>query len=850
EHVADDLVDAFSYLLCHQPMILAMNSSFVDPLLQFQSQMNLIESCFRTIFAIPNLDSVKKMGTGSEDTEDVENLYHNIFHLFEDTLIILISKDFYKLQILKEMVMWMNKDHFFLQERALLVISRVLNFSFKESEKINSVDAPCLGFLAADMCLLCFHGDPLIVKQASMGLYYILCIARCPNAHNTKTMYAKYSEHGSYSQTSTTEVELLPKILQQDKVKIALSVGQSPLPFFLTDFVWSLLKTLFRADYETALEAASMLQLTLEYHAQKVTVVSKILDDIHKELYVNESHIMKDAMMQIISLLTRASPKNVIFQLMDYPVPADNTLIMMWEAVSTESTVALQVLKTLLLILKGKPGDMEDTVLDKRRFSLDTTNMMPVMASQALCTFLAVKSYKKAVAQLFPQLLMALVLQLFYSSQLKMLSKEWPLFARDALRVLLNCSGLQEVDYALKKKNCWNKFSQTVYHRYGVYLIAKTLSDNNFPQFSQTLHYLHKISGDSSRRSEDSIITVILFTELLNNFFKDPFPEEFLVLYKNWVNDPNPEVSKLSLQKIGSMAPVINNTENICSLLMAVLDAFLSKEKTVVIRALLTLRRILVKLDKATYSSVCIKIASSYFPLMDHVNGGIRSMAIRHFGELLIDMKQYRLLLNSVVLGGLVPLILFLEDTETRVVQACRYTLEICDLELKWSISHLLKDGNYSFELVVLNICNNLLTHHETIITDLISDTLGFLGSSRDHLRRGALILIGYLAKLGENLLLKEEIEVMLEVAERVLRDKDPVIKQLTEKTCKIFKEISDNMSSSAIKQTSRRLLKFFSTKKLKPIYNWTSEESSYVKEKKELNIVQRLEEETEEDIQ
>lgn len=44
-------------------------------------------------------------------------------------------------------------------------------------------------------------------------------------------------------------------------------------------------------------------------------------------------------------------------------------------------------------------------------------------------------------------------------------------------------------------------------------------------------------------------------------------------------------------------------------------------------------------------------------------------MAIQHFGELLRDMSQYTWMLNDVVLGGLVPLILFLEDTEIRVVQ-------------------------------------------------------------------------------------------------------------------------------------------------------------------------------------
>lgn len=46
-------------------------------------------------------------------------------------------------------------------------------------------------------------------------------------------------------------------------------------------------------------------------------------------------------------------------------------------------------------------------------------------------------------------------------------------YARDALRVLLNCSGLQQVDIALKKQNCWSHFSQELFYHHGVYLFAK-----------------------------------------------------------------------------------------------------------------------------------------------------------------------------------------------------------------------------------------------------------------------------------------------------------------------------------------------------------------------------------------
>uniref|UniRef100_A0AC11BFL8 Maestro heat like repeat family member 9 n=1 Tax=Ovis aries TaxID=9940 RepID=A0AC11BFL8_SHEEP len=735
EQSATSLWDAYAGLISNQAMILALNSSFVDPALQFETQLKIIKSSFKMAFAVTNLDEVREAGMNEGDENDLENLYQTILNIFEDTLLILVSKDVYKLQILKEMAVWMNEDNSHMQEEAMVVISRVLSFAAR-------------------------------------------------------------------------------------KVK-GSSVGKTLLPPLLTDFVWSLLMKLSVPDQSIASEAATILKLTLECNAHKVTMVSKIVDTIYKQLCGDDSPILREAMLRVITLLTRTSPKKVIFQLMDYPVPADDILILMWYAAGSESSVVPHVLKTILLILKGKPREVEKITTERKHFSLDTTNMMPVAASQALCTLLPLGPYKKAVAQFFPQLLMALMLQLFYSSNLRLMTEERPLYARDALRVLLNCSGLQEVDTALKRKNCWNQFSQVLFHHHGVYLVAKTLSEYNFPQFPETLHYLYKLAVEGPRRSEDSVITIIFLTELLNNFFKDPFPEKFLVLFRNWVNDPDPAVCKLSLQKIASMAPVINEIENVCSLLTSILDAFLSKDTTVVIRALITLRKLLDKLDKVTYSSLSTRIASSYCPLMDHVNEGIRSMAIHHFGQLLMDMSQYTWMLNNVVYAGLVPLILFLEDTEERVVKACKYTLKICASELKWSTSYFLKDEYYNFELVVLNICNNLLISHQKYIRNLISETLGFLESTRTYLRRGSVILLGYLAKLGGHLLLRDEIDVMLEAIDRVIRDEDPVIRELAEKTNKIFMEIAYKLTTSNIKQSFQRLSNFFYLKKLKLLYNY-----------------------------
>ena len=67
-------------------------------------------------------------------------------------------------------------------------------------------------------------------------------------------------------------------------------------------------------------------------------------------------------------------------------------------------------------------------------------------------------------------------------------------------------------------------------------------------------------------------------------------------------------------------------------------------------------------------------------------------MAIRHFGQLLMDMSQYTWMLNDVVYAGLVPLILFLEDTEERVVKVSPEILFVLVLQ-RISVFYITPDG-------------------------------------------------------------------------------------------------------------------------------------------------------------
>lgn len=54
-----------------------------------------------------------------------------------------------------------------------------------------------------------------------------------------------------------------------------------------------------------------------------------------------------------------------------------------------------------------------------------------------------------------------------------------------------------------------------------------------------------------------------------------------------------------------------------------------------------------------------------------------------------------------------------------------------------------------------------------------------------------------------------------------MLRDEDPVIRELAEITYKIFKEIAHRLTSSNLKQIFQRVFNSIYRKKLKPLYNY-----------------------------
>ncbi|KAK2084760.1 Maestro heat-like repeat-containing protein member 9 [Saguinus oedipus] len=217
-----------------------MNSSFVDPLLQFESQLKKIESSFRMLVAMPSLDKVKEMGSSNEGIKDLE-----------------------------EILVWMSADSSYLQDRIMVIINRVLRFAAMKARGHTSVDAPCLGVLAAELSLLCSHDDSSIVQQASLGMCHLFDIAKCQHADIGKS---NPTDSKTHSLLYSSDVKFLAKKLRQDKHKIAQTVGQSLLPSLLTDFVRSLLMKLSSPDDKIASEAASILTLTLTFHSEKVTM--------------------------------------------------------------------------------------------------------------------------------------------------------------------------------------------------------------------------------------------------------------------------------------------------------------------------------------------------------------------------------------------------------------------------------------------------------------------------------------------------------------------------------------------------------------------------------------------------
>ncbi|XP_032171625.1 maestro heat-like repeat-containing protein family member 1 isoform X3 [Mustela erminea] len=466
----------------------------------------------------------------------------------------------------------------------------------------------------------------------------------------------------------------------------------------------------------------------LEKVPELVTVLRSKLRDTQEEDILQ-------AAQHSVYLLASQHCAAVVASLLGSPLPFDSHTCTLWRALAVEPGLTTQVLG-LLLDKMSKDVPFKET----RTFLLSSSpgreaTLLPLAATCALYEVMSTPASGPAVLGLYPQLFAALLQRVSCTVDVvlprTLQAKERRSAASaPAPRTLEPCSAMA-------------KFAGPRLPLVMAALVGTQGSTYEIQRVTST--------GFLAELLNSNVVNDLMLLEsLLDNLAarqKDPCASVRRLVLRGLAN-----IASGSPDKVQAHGP---------QLLTAVLGGLDDRDdphNLVALEAMVGLARLLDLMEPQDLHPVLPHVAIRIRPFFDSEKMELRSASIRLFGHLNKACHGggcEDVFLEQVV-GGLVPLLLHLQDPQAAVSSACRFALCMsgpnlrCE-ELAAALQKHLREGRGLHFGEFLNCACKLLMHHlPDLLGRLVSTSLFYFKSSWEDVRAAAPMLTGFLVLHAE----------------------------------------------------------------------------------------------------
>ncbi|TFK04051.1 Maestro heat-like repeat-containing protein family member 7 [Platysternon megacephalum] len=476
-------------------------------------------------------------------------------------------------------------------------------------------------------------------------------------------------------------------------------------------------------------------------------------------------------MMKFVGLLAGEAEHldTVISCLLDYSFPTDSNSAELWQFLSADPALGGQVMENLVVKLQSHHS------------SEHQASHKSAAATRALYEMISVSKSKDATNRLYPQLLMALLVEIHFSlgqslpgdkvsgressRQSLHTSHAGVLFesssAVEALKMLLLCVGCRFELTVMEKEQGWILLQSPKDHLHGVSLLARAMLHYACPETTRMLLDLMiplLDRGDKKHR----LTTMAFFVELLRYKEAEKLPHpDTLDRLEEWTKHPSPVFRSLGLRGLGILATQPGKVEQVKALLPAILWGSDEMDDGSILEAISAVHNLLQSLDGSELTSVARKL----LPLLSAGRPQVRSAAIMLFTELLNTVKRrQKHLLQEEVTRSLVPLLLHLQDEDPDVGKRCQKALAGCFQLLGWACPKQInsKKAWHDHPQMVDKICQHSVLKLKSV-SDILLQCLDHLQSPQAPIRRAAAIFIGCTVQRSEPAMVRQEKELILQ---------------------------------------------------------------------------------------
>nr|XP_048296842.1 protein MROH8 isoform X2 [Myodes glareolus] len=689
-----------------------------------------------------------------QGTPQEQCLYRQMFQAFSVMLQSLVVKDPHLENfdnIFKHMEPWLQSDKDHERERATTIMSQILKCLSSYLNLKLPLQFQNLGHLVALMALLC--GDPVkeVAEEAAEGTHYLLHI----------TMKLKYVTQDKDNGKSLKEIlKKCRELLGHYSIKQFYSCPFKIVQVFevfldsqeLRQFIMTTLDSLKSLPHPCTQQTAGELLITLMKHAEdRFEKVPEIIGVICARLSVITLPSVRQQIVNTVSLFI-SRPKytdTVLSHLLCHPVPFDRHLAELWRTLNVELSKTTWVLWRLLRKLQ-KCHDV--TTQEKMAY-------VAVAATDALYEVLMGNRLREAAFRLFPQLLMALLIQIHHSVGLTMSDVSIPsgLYAGQEIptEVTPLCFAIQATKTLLLRTLCWQEFSimekndgwtllRGECHLQGVFLLANALLERSHVFACKTMYLLVPLINRGNDKHK--LTSAGFFVELLRSPVAKRLPRLYsTVRLKDWLYDENKLFKILALRGLRNLVRHREMREDIKSVVPCILDSLHESDERIVLLAIQILMQLVKTLDSTTLASM-MKIL---FSLFGDVRHGIHRLSMTLFGAAVKAVKHTdKKCVENHVLESLVPLLLFSQDDNDEIAQESRRVLTLCAQFLKWKLPREVycKDPLYIKPNEVRRLCKFFGEKSKGKI-NILDQTLMYSRDPKLPIRRTAVLFIGLLSK-------------------------------------------------------------------------------------------------------
>nr|KAF6382906.1 maestro heat like repeat family member 7 [Pipistrellus kuhlii] len=791
--IQEEPLDSLSSSVRQQAMETLAQLSHTQPALGVRERSELVSTCVRSVFSLPSVQAMQEKDEAK--AESIQILYRQTVDALQTLLNALFVEDPTPAglkSILEPLAPWMNsgKAH----ERARAVNSNVslLNHTLLTLPFFMSSGFPALGLLLGRLILRIGDPEEDIGREALDGiavLYTILELqkrARDKRDTNKKELYESNRRFlGPYNPDSPC----------QNILRVIAEFGDFLGPQQVKDLLLAALEGLTGGlDAEArSRDSGEMMQLASEVTLSSVLEwyrhrALEVIPEIMQAIYMQLSHIQEPRAREVallpISLLASSFMTEVVVALLMCPLPLDSNGAEMWRQLilGKPSCDVGELLDLILTSLKEKP------VTRKGRASI-----MPLAAASGLCELLSVNSCLGRVRRLYPQLLLALLIQVHYHIGLNLPRRPLSQPARKAAKKDAQPSVIEPVRWVIRvvktlllKMGCsyeatfldeqggWELLGQAENHHRGVSLLARAMVQYSCQEQCRMLYLLIPLleRGDEKHK----ITATAFFVELFQMEQVRRIPEEYtLGRMVEGLNHHNPVMKVLSIRGLVILARKTEKIANVQALLPSMVKGLKSVDGLLVMEAGHNLKTIIKGQDrKLNDSSVYVELLQILLPHFSDTREDVRSSCINLYGKVVQKLRSpCTPAMEEQLVSTLVPLLLTMQEGNTKVSQFCVKTLFRCSCFMAWELpkrAYSRKPWDNQ-QQVVTKICNYLVNTHRDSASTFLSQSLEYSKNPRASLRKSSVQFIGSLVPFMDSTMTEERLNEVKATLENLRHD-------------------------------------------------------------------------------